>query len=119
MEMVCWTKNELWRIKNITMDSTLRQKQYETLGIGESVFDYGEEILRGLKERFDRIDQLAEYNQLKVLSAFQKNKVSEASAALAALGYSQSEIGLALKGIDMDSLTLEQIIKQALKKMVK
>ena len=48
-----------------------------------------------------------------------ENKVSEASAALAVLGYSQSEIGLALKGIDMDSLPLEQIIKQALKKMVK
>lgn len=48
-----------------------------------------------------------------------ENKVSEASAALAVLGYSQSEIGLALKGIDMDSLTLEQIIKQALKRMVK
>lgn len=48
-----------------------------------------------------------------------ENKVSEASAALAVLGYSQSEIGLALKGIDMDSLPLEQIIKQALRKMVK
>ena len=48
-----------------------------------------------------------------------ENKVSEASAALAVLGYSPSEIGLALKGIDMDSLSLEQIIKQALKKMVK
>lgn len=48
-----------------------------------------------------------------------ENKVSEASAALAVLGYSQSEIGLALQGIDMDGLTLEQIIKQALKKMVK
>lgn len=48
-----------------------------------------------------------------------ENKVSEASAALAVLGYSQSEIGLALKGIDMESLSLEQIIKQALKRMVK
>ena len=48
-----------------------------------------------------------------------ENKLSEASAALAVLGYSGSEIGLALKGIDVDSLTLEQIIKQALKKMVK
>ncbi len=48
-----------------------------------------------------------------------ENKVSEASAALAVLGYSQSEIGVALKGIDLDSLTLEQIIKQALRKMVK
>ena len=39
--------------------------------------------------------------------------------ALAELGYSQSEIGLALKGIDLESLKLEDIIKQALKKMVK
>ena len=48
-----------------------------------------------------------------------ENKVSEASAALAVLGYSQSEIGMALKGIDMDGLALEQVIRQALKKMVK
>jgi Holliday junction DNA helicase RuvA len=48
-----------------------------------------------------------------------ENKVSEASAALAVLGYNQSEIAMALKGIDLDALTLEQIIKQALKKMVK
>ena len=48
-----------------------------------------------------------------------ENKLSEATAALAVLGYSQGEINLALKGIDLDSLTLEQIIKQALKKMMK
>ena len=48
-----------------------------------------------------------------------ENKSSEASAALAVLGYSQSEINVALKGIDMSELTLEQIIKQALKKMMK
>ena len=48
-----------------------------------------------------------------------ENKGSEAAAALAVLGYSQGEIGAALKGIDMDSLTLEQIIKEALKKMMK
>lgn len=48
-----------------------------------------------------------------------ENKGSEAAAALAVLGYSQSEINVALKGIDMTDLTLEQIIKQALKKMMK
>ncbi len=48
-----------------------------------------------------------------------ENKLSEATAALAVLGYSQGEIGAALKGIDMDTLTLEQIIKEALKKMMK
>ena len=48
-----------------------------------------------------------------------ENKTSEAAAALAVLGYSQSEIQSALKGIDLDSMTLEQIIKAALKKMMK
>ena len=48
-----------------------------------------------------------------------ENKLSEATAALAVLGYSSQEIGVALKGIDLDSLSLEQIIKQSLKKMVK
>ena len=48
-----------------------------------------------------------------------ENKASEAAAALAVLGYSQGEISAALKGIDLDSLELEQIIRQALKKMMK
>ena len=48
-----------------------------------------------------------------------ENKLSEASAALAVLGYSQGEINLALKGVDLDALTLEQVIKEALKKMMK
>lgn len=46
------------------------------------------------------------------------NKLSEASAALAVLGYSQSEINIALKDADLTQ-PLEQIIRQALKKMVK
>ena len=48
-----------------------------------------------------------------------ENKTSEAAAALAVLGYSQGEISVATKGLDMESLALEEIIKQALKKMVK
>ena len=48
-----------------------------------------------------------------------QNKLSEASAALAVLGYSQAEINVALSGIDIDGQPLEQIIRQALKKMVK
>ena len=45
--------------------------------------------------------------------------VHKAAAALAVLGYGSQEIGLALKGIDMDALPLEEIIRQALKKMVR
>ena len=48
-----------------------------------------------------------------------ENKASEAGAALAVLGYGPAEINEALKGIPVDDLSLEAIIKQALKKMVK
>jgi Holliday junction DNA helicase RuvA len=49
----------------------------------------------------------------------QSNKAGEAAAALAVLGYGSQEIAAALKGIDMDALPLEEIIRQSLKKMVK
>jgi len=48
-----------------------------------------------------------------------ENKSSEAAAALAVLGYNQSEIAVALKGLDIDALTLEETIRQALKRMMK
>lgn len=47
------------------------------LGISEEVYQFSEEILAGLKERYEKLDQMAEYNQMKVLSAMQKNKVAE------------------------------------------
>ena len=49
----------------------------------------------------------------------QDNKAGEAAAALAVLGYGSQEISAALKGIDMEALPLEEIIRQSLKKMVK
>lgn len=48
-----------------------------------------------------------------------QDKTSEASAALAVLGYGPNEIAAALKGLDLDNLTLEEIVRQALKKMIK
>lgn len=45
-------------------------------------------------------------------------KVAEASAALAALGYSQAEIGAALRGIPVDSMRVEEIVRQCLRSMV-
>ena len=47
------------------------------------------------------------------------DKAKEAGAALAVLGYSGSEVAAAMKGIDMDALPLEEIIRQALKRMAK
>jgi cystathionine beta-lyase family protein involved in aluminum resistance len=46
-------------------------------GIDEKIYKYSEEILVGLKERFEAIDKTAEFNQLKVLHAMQKNNVAE------------------------------------------
>ena len=47
------------------------------LGISSEVYDYSEKIITELEERFKEITKIAEYNQLKVLSAMQKNRVSE------------------------------------------
>lgn len=50
---------------------------YKTAGISEEVYKFSNEILDSLKERFEKIDNVAEYNQIKVINAMQKNKVSE------------------------------------------
>lgn len=47
------------------------------------------------------------------------NKATEAAQALAVLGYSSQEVSIALKGVDVENLSLEEIIRQGLKKMVK
>ena len=47
------------------------------------------------------------------------NKASEAAAALAVLGYSSQEVAVAMKGVDVENLPLEEIVRKSLKKMVK
>ena len=47
------------------------------------------------------------------------NKAADAAQALAVLGYSSQEVSQALRGIDMENLPLEEIIRQSLRKMVK
>ena len=48
-----------------------------------------------------------------------QDKASEASAALAVLGYGPGEISVALKGMDLEALSLEEIVRQALRRMMK
>ena len=50
----------------------------DCFGIDKKVLDFASDILDGLKERFNDIDDTAEYNQLKVLSAMQAENISEA-----------------------------------------
>ena len=49
----------------------------------------------------------------------EKSKAGEAAAALAVLGYTQQDIAAAMKGVDVENLPLEEIVRQSLKKMVK
>ena len=67
-------------------------KAYEELGISKEVYEFGEKIIDGLKERFDKIDKTAEYNQCKVLAAMKKNCVDVACFA-ASTGYGYNDLG--------------------------
>ena len=67
-------------------------KLYDEFGISEKVHRFGEIIIEELAERFKKIDETAEYNQLKVLKAMQDNKVSEA-CLMGTTGYGYNDIG--------------------------
>lgn len=65
---------------------------YEELGISTRLKKLSDSVLESLKDRFLAIDETAEYNQLKVLNAMQKAKVSEA-CLLGTTGYGYNDIG--------------------------
>lgn len=65
---------------------------YQSMGISAPVYSFGAEVMEGLAERFAAIDEVAEFNQLKVLKAMQKNQVSEA-CLLGTTGYGYNDIG--------------------------
>ena len=68
------------------------KEQYLEMGISEEVFDYCEKICAKLTDRFKKVDETAEINQLKVLKAMQKNKVSDIHFA-ASSGYGYNDLG--------------------------
>ena len=65
---------------------------YNGLGVSPAVYEYGEKALVKLADRFAAIDKIAEYNQAKVLSALQKNRVS-AQCFAATTGYGYDDLG--------------------------
>ena len=65
---------------------------YGQLGISAPVLAFCREIEEGLKERFARIDENAEYNQMKVIKAMQDNRVSDVHFA-ATTGYGYNDLG--------------------------
>jgi cystathionine beta-lyase family protein involved in aluminum resistance len=68
------------------------QEKYKELGISEEVLAFGEQIETELLERFAEIDARAEANQLKVIAAMQKNRVS-AECFAATSGYGYNDLG--------------------------
>lgn len=69
-----------------------KKEIYQELGISEEVYEYGEKIWDSLGDRWAQIDELSEYNQLKVIGAMQKNQVSEA-CLLGTTGYGYNDLG--------------------------
>lgn len=65
---------------------------YEELKINQKVLDYCKDIEESLKKRFEEIDHVAEYNQLKVIKAMQDNKLSDIHFA-ATTGYGYNDLG--------------------------
>jgi len=53
------------------------EEMYEKFGIKKDVIDFGKTVLGEIEDRFAKIDEVAEINQLKVIHAMQKNRVSE------------------------------------------
>ena len=68
------------------------KEMYQELGISKAVLDAGNRVEEELKPRFAAFDQTAEYNQLKVLRAMQKNRVSEGCFNYAS-GYGYNDQG--------------------------
>ena len=67
-------------------------EMYEKIGISREVYDLGQKVLCDLKDRFLEFDKVAEFNQLKILAAMQKNKVS-AECLLGTTGYGYNDLG--------------------------
>lgn len=75
------------------MTTTEHTKElYRSMGISSEVYEYGNRIAGQLQERFQQIDEIAGYNQLKVLYAMQKKQVSEA-CLLGTTGYGYNDLG--------------------------
>jgi len=70
----------------------MNNDMYLKLGIDEKVLTFCDEILKSLKERFEQIDAVAEYNQAKVTLAMQKNRVS-AECFAGSTGYGYNDMG--------------------------
>ncbi len=70
------------------MDNTM----YNKLGVSDRVLALGEQALCEITDKLSDIDDIAEYNQCKVISAMKKNRVN-ASCFAATTGYGYDDMG--------------------------
>lgn len=68
------------------------EQMYREAGISPQVYAYGEAVWNSLKSRWEEIDAISEYNQMKVIKAMQKNRVSEA-CLMGTTGYGYNDLG--------------------------
>lgn len=67
-------------------------EMYSAMGISKEVMNFGNDILAELKARFEEIDRVTEYNQLKVVKAMQDCKVAE-NCLSGTTGYGYNDVG--------------------------
>ena len=65
---------------------------YQELGVDKDVLNFGNAVEKTLKKRFAQIDEVTEYNQLKVIGAMQKCRVS-AECFQGSTGYGYNDLG--------------------------
>ena len=68
------------------------EQMYREAGISPQVYASGEAVWNSLKSRWEEIDAISEYNQMKVIKAMQKNRVSEA-CLMGTTGYGYNDLG--------------------------
>ena len=85
-------------------------------GIGKKI---AQRILLELKDKIAKEQPSGAFVPLPASASAAGSKSVEAAQALAVLGYTQSDIAAALKGLDVEALPLEELVRQALRRMVK
>ena len=85
-------------------------------GVGKKI---AQRIILELKDKIAKEQQSGGFVPAAAAVAVGGGKSVEAAQALAVLGYSQADVAAAMKGLDVESLPLEEIVRQALRRMVK
>lgn len=85
-------------------------------GVGKKI---AQRIILELKDKIAKEQQSGGFVPAAAAVSVGGSKSVEAAQALAVLGYSQSDVAAALKDLDVEALSLEEIVRQALRRMVK